>query len=990
MTTSHTNLLPAATLLLAALFGLSTPAAAQDPAVAPKPPAAEVLARRLAAAEQRLEDWAGLGRYREANAQLGTPRPGERRVVFYGNSITDSWAKYFPAHFSGRPYVGRGISGQTTPQLLVRFRQDVIELQPAAVVILAGTNDIAGNTGPASLAQIAGNLTSMVELARANGIRVVLASVLPAYDYPWRPGLEPAAKIVALNQWLQQYSAAHDVVYLDYWSALADERQGLRAGLTADGVHPNEQGYLVMAPLAEAAIARALAPLLAVAPSPARAETGYDLWLRYPQVADAARLREYRAAITRLLVEGSSPTLDAARRELVTGLNGLLGTSLPVGGAVSAGTVVAGTPAGSRLIAGLPLAAELGRVGEEGYVIRTVVSDGRRLTVIAANRDVGVLYGAFAFLRLLQTHQPLADLALESRPKFELRMLDHWDNPNGSIERGYAGRSLWKWAQLPDTLDPRYVDYARANASLGINAVALTNVNANRIFLTPEYIVKAAALANVFRPYGIRVFLTARFSSPVELGGLPTADPLDPAVQAWWRQKADEVYALIPDFGGFLMKANSEGQPGPRDYDRSHAEGANLIADALAPHGGLVIWRAFVYASGAAIDRVKQAYDEFTPLDGQFRPNVFIQVKNGPLDFQPREPFSPLFGAMPKTPLMMELQITKEYLGQYSSLVYLGTMWHEVLNADTYARGPGSPVAKLLDGTLTNYPHTGIAGVANTGDDLNWCGSSFNQANWYAFGRLAWDHQLTAAAIADEWLRMTFSNDLSFVEPVKAMLLNSREAAVNYMAPLGLAHQMNGPGHYGPGAWQEGGPRPDWTPPYYARADSFGIGFDRTATGSNAVAQYHPPLDRRFADRATVGDTLLLWFHRVGWTERLPSGRTLWDELVRYYHLGVDTVRANLATWTALEGKVDAERFNETKANLEKELAEARWWRDASLLYWQTFSKLPIPAEYEQPAHPLEFYQRLRCPVDMIHSYCPDITGIPPHARGGTSPGPRR
>jgi alpha-glucuronidase len=729
--------------------------------------------------------------------------------------------------------------------------------------------------------------------------------------------------------------------------------------------------------------ALALTPFMSGVGTPLRADPGHKLWLRYGQVADAARLREYRAAITRVVVEGSSPTLMAARTELANGLGGLLGSPVPVGGPLGAGTVLAGTPSSAPFIARLPLAADLGRLGPEGYLIRSVVSEGRRLIVIAANRDIGVLYGAFGFLRHLQTYRPLAGLAVASAPTFELRMLDHWDNLDGSIERGYAGRSLWQWAQLPNTLDPRYVDYARANASIGINAVSLTNVNANTVFLTHAYLVKAAALANVFRPYGIRVFLTARFSSPVELGGLATADPLDPEVQAWWKQKADEVYALIPDFGGFLMKANSEGQPGPKDYGRSHAQGANLIADALAPHGGIVIWRAFVYASGAAIDRVKQAYDEFTPLDGQFRPNVFIQVKNGPLDFQPREPFSPLFGAMPKTPVMMEVEITKEYLGQYSSLVYLGPMWTEVLRADTYARGPGSTVARMLDGTLTHYPHTGMAGVANIGDDPNWCGSTFNQANWYAFGRLAWDHDLSAAAIADEWIRMTFTNDTSFVEPVQRMMLDSREAAVNYMTPLGLAHQMSGRGHYGPGPWQAGGPRPDWTPPYYARADSVGLGFDRTASGSDAVAQYHPPLDRRFADRTTGvgGDTLLLWFHHVGWTERLPSGRTLWGELTRHYNMGVDTVRANLGVWSSLAGKIDDARFAEAQTNLEKEVAEARWWRDASLLYWQTFSKLPIPAGYEQPAHPLEFYQRLRCPVDMVHSYCPEITGIPPHAR---------
>jgi alpha-glucuronidase len=449
-------------------------------------------------------------------------------------------------------------------------------------------------------------------------------------------------------------------------------------------------------------------------------------------------------------------------------------------------------------------------------------------------------------------------------------------------------------------------------------------------------------------------------------------------VRAWWKQKADEVYALIPDFGGFLIKANSEGQPGPREYGRSHAEGANVIADAVAPHGGVVIWRAFVYSSSAATDRVKQAYDEFKPLDGQFRPNVFIQVKNGPLDFQPREPFSPLFGVMPKTPLMMEFQITKEYLGQYSSLVFLGPMWTEALDADTYARGKGSTVAKMLDGTLTHYPHTGIAGVANIGDDPNWSGSDFNQANWYAFGRLAWDHDLSAAQIADEWIRMTFTNDPSFVRPVKAMMLDSREAAVNYMTPLGLAHQMNGRGHYGPGPWQAFGSHPEWTPPYYSHADSTGIGFDRTASGSDAVAQYFPPLRERFASRDSVPEKYLLWFHHVGWSDTLRSGRTLWDELVRHYDMGVDTVRANLRTWNSLEGKIDEPRFREARINLEKEVREAQWWRDSSLLYWQTFSKLPIPDGDEQPAHSLEFYKSLRCPVDMVHSYCPPITGSPP------------
>ena len=538
------------------------------------------------------------------------------------------------------------------------------------------------------------------------------------------------------------------------------------------------------------------------------------------------------------------------------------------------------------------------------------------------------------------------------------------------IERGYAGRSLWKWAELPGTLDPRYTDYARADASIGINAAAITNVNAPAQILTPEYIARAAAIANVLRPYGIRLFLTARFSAPVEIGGLKTADPLDPAVREWWRRKAAAIYSAIPDFGGFLVKANSEGQPGPRDYKRTHAEGANVIADAVAPHGGIVMWRAFVYSNETPTDRVKQAYDEFKPLDGQFRPNVFVQVKNGPLDFQPREPFHPLFGAMPKTPLMMELQVTKEYLGQTNSLAFLAPLWKEVLAADTYSHGAGSTVGKILDGTLTHYPHTGIAGVANTGDDRNWCGSDFNQANWYAFGRLAWDHDLASDAIADEWLRMTFTNDPGFVGPVKHMMLASREAVVHYMTPLGLAHQMATGHHYGPGPWVKDLGRADWTPVYYNRADTSGLGFNRTATGSNAVAQYFSPLRERFASRDSVPENLLLWFHHVGWKERLRSGRTLWDELVHQYDAGVDSVRWMQRTWAAQQGKIDEQRFKVAQENLKQELKEAKWWRDASVLYFQSFSRLPLPAGAEPPAHDLEFYENLRCPTDRDHPRC--------------------
>ena len=697
--------------------------------------------------------------------------------------------------------------------------------------------------------------------------------------------------------------------------------------------------------------------------SAVQADDGYALWLRYHPVSDAAMLQHYRGAIGELLVEGRSPTLLVAQAEIRRGLLGLLDADVPLVQAVTRdGTLIVGTPATSSRIASMNLGADLRGVGEEGFVIRTVQIDGKRVTVITANTDVGVLYGVFHFLKLLQTHQRLDNLALTEAPRIRHRVLNHWDNLDRTVERGYAGFSFWDWHKLPDYLDPRYTDYARANASIGINGTVLTNVNANATSLTEPYLIKAAALADVFRPYGIHVYLTARFSAPMEIGGLETADPLDPGVAAWWKQKAEEIYRHIPDFGGFLVKANSEGQPGPQDYQRTHAEGANMLADAVAPHGGVVIWRAFVYSNEQPDDRAKQAYTEFTPLDGTFRDNVLIQVKNGAIDFQPREPFHPLFGAMPKTPLMMEFQITKEYLGQATHLVYLAPLFKEALDADTYAKGPGSTVAEVIDGTLHGYERTGIAGVTNIGTDRNWSGSHFNQANWYAFGRLAWDHTLSSEAIADNWIRMTFTNDPAFVEPVKAMMMASWEACVNYMTPLGLHHVMGRGHHYGPGPWVRGGRRADWTSVYYHRADSAGVGFDRTATGSNAVGQYFPPLNEEFGDLKKVPEKFLLWFHHVPWGYEMPSGRTLWDELGNRYQTGVDTVRAMQETWASLEGSIDEERYEEVRAFLAIQEKEARWWRDSSLLYFQTFSNQPHPEGVEPPLHTLEYYMQLSFP----------------------------
>lgn len=697
------------------------------------------------------------------------------------------------------------------------------------------------------------------------------------------------------------------------------------------------------------------------------AEDGYRLWLRYDRINDAELLAVYRPSITEVELLADSPTIEAAKEELSNGLNGLLGTDTPFVKAITKnGALVAGTPQSSKTIASLDLKDRLKAVGAEGFLILSTEVQGKKCTVIAANSDIGVLYGIFHFLSLLQTHQSIDSLSIISAPKIKLRLLNHWDNLDRTVERGYAGFSLWDWHKLPDYISPRYKDYARANASLGINGTVLTNVNANALVLTPMYLEKVTALAEVFRPYGIKVYLTARFSAPVEIGGLPTADPLAPAVKKWWQNKAKEIYEYVPDFGGFLVKANSEGQPGPQNYGRSHADGANMLAEAVAPYGGVVMWRAFVYDNNVPEDRHKQAYNEFKPLDSSFQKNVLIQVKNGAIDFQPREPFHPLFGAMPQTPLMMEFQITQEYLGFATHLVYLAPLFKEVLDADSYAQGAGSTVAKVIDGTLDGHALSGIAGVSNIGNDRNWCCSTFAQANWFAFGRLAWDHTLTSEAIADEWLKMTFTIDEHFIAPVKAMMLSSREATVSYMTPLGLHHLMGEGHHYGPAPWHDKG-RADWTSVYYHRADSAGIGFDRSVSGSNAVSQYFPPVGKTFGDVKTCSESYLLWFHHVPWQYKMQSGRTLWEELCFKYYAGVEQVREMRKTWDALSGHIDDERFRQVQSFLKIQEKEAIWWRNACLLYFQTFSKMPIPSQYEQPDKSLTYYMQLEFPYAPGH-----------------------
>ncbi|HEY8957456.1 alpha-glucuronidase family glycosyl hydrolase [Chitinophaga sp.] len=694
-----------------------------------------------------------------------------------------------------------------------------------------------------------------------------------------------------------------------------------------------------------------------------KAENGYDLWLRYKPVADKALLTSYRESITTIITGGSSATMKIVKEELYAGLSGLLQTKIDTNISTPRnGTIITGTPQSSLLIRNAGIATQLKDAGEEGFVIISKTINGKQCILISGNTEQGLLYGTFHFLRLLQTSRPIRQLHIVSAPKIRLRMLDHWDNPDRTVERGYAGFSIWNWHTLPTYIDQRYIDYARANASIGINGVVITNVNANAVILTPAYLEKVKALADVFRPYGIKIYLTARFSAPIETGRLKTADPLDENVQLWWKEKVKEIYTRIPDFGGFLVKANSEGQPGPQDYKRTHADGANMLADAIAPFKGIVIWRAFVYSHENPADRHKQAYDDFVPLDGQFRSNVMVQVKNGAIDFMPREPFHPLFGAMPKTPLMMEFQVTQEYLGQGTSLVFLAPLFKETLDSDTYSKGKGSTVAKVIDGSLEKHSLSGMAGVANIGNDINWCGHPFAQANWYALGRLAWDHHLSSEQIADEWLRMTFSDNADFLKAATALMLESRDIIVQYSNPMGLHHIMGTSHHYGPAPWVNDQRRPEWNPVYYHKADSNGIGFNRTATGSNALAQYFPDARKQWEDSSHCDEKYLLWFHHVPWNFIVKSGRTLWEELCYQYYKGAERAGKMQDTWKRLQPYVDKQRFEQVSMLLNIQHEEAIWWRNACLLYFRSISKQPIPAQYEPPGKTLEYYKQLRFP----------------------------
>lgn len=591
--------------------------------------------------------------------------------------------------------------------------------------------------------------------------------------------------------------------------------------------------------------------------------------------------------------------------------------------------------------------------------------DGKRF--VEGGSSAAVRYGIYALQRAEVMGQAGPGMDVREKPYYEYRILNHWDNLDDTVERGYAGLSMWEWT-APEIPVERIHHYGKLCASVGLNGAVLNNVNSNPLILDSEHIARISEIADILRQYGITTYLSIKWTSPIALSGIKSGDPLNPQVRKWWKDKAAEIYAAIPDFGGFLVKANSEGQAGPQDYGRTHADGANMLAEALNPYGGIVMWRAFVY-SPTSPDRANQAVEEFKPLDGKFADNVIIQIKNGPIDFQPREPFSPLFGQLKKTAMMVEFQITQEYLGFSNHLVYHGTTYEECLDSDTYRDGQGSTVAKNVKA---------IAGVANTGQDPNFCGYIFAQSNWYAFGRLAWNPELSAEQIADEWVKQTFNKpegmsekafEQKFLSPVKDILMTSRETAVNYSMPLGLHHIFAG-SHYGPGPWERS-IRPDWSCVYYHKAGEDGIGFDRTRTGSDNVDQYNQPLADKFNSLETCPENLLLWFHHVPWDYKMHNGNILWDELCRHYDTGISQVEGYIKTWESLKPYVSQAIFEEVSRKLDIQKNDAQWWRDACVGYFQTFSKMPLPQDV----------RALNVPIDSLRtkSMLSDRYGMPTH-----------
>ncbi|WP_328529818.1 hypothetical protein OG984_01010 [Nocardioides sp. NBC_00368] len=760
-------------------------------------------------------------------------------------------------------------------------------------------------------------------------------------------------------------------------------------------------------------LALALTMLAVASASPAKAAGGpapypddYDgsqMWLGYRPVEDERRLAEYRSLASSIVVENATAdpvhrhtddlgiepggseklvtsSLEAAREELIRGLGGMLGTDIPVAEDVSPGAVVVGTPTSSQVVRSEIPARDLGRLGSEGYLIRSVGGH----TVIAGNTEVAALYGTYGFLRLMQTGRPISRVNDVEVPRVQDRWIDNWD-----VERLYAGNadtakgpntgglagedgSIFNFAatgesadrNLPVILD-RYVTVARALASVGINGFNINNVNARNAYITPEYIEQEAALADALRPYGIKLALSIRYDAPTDQRFAPdtlTRDQLDPTqapFRDWWTRRATMIKEAIPDFAGFTVKANSEGQPGPQDFGFDHGDGANGMAAAVEPLGMQIKWRTFVYNADVDEDRLKRAYLEFGPIDDEVQPdgsrgriadNVFLQTKNGPLDFQAREPVNPMFGRMENTNQAIELQITQEYTGQSTMLAYLGPMWQEVFNADTGATDesgrllPKRKVGHIVDGTAQGQERTAIVGVGNLGNADNLTGHHFSQSNLFAFGRMAWDWTLDSRGIADDWTRMTWSGDSRTVNKIVAMMMGSWESVVSYQTPLGIGHQFGADIHYEPGPEETLG-RPDWSPTYYNRADSVGLGYDRSAGGSGYSGQYFPTLAERFDDIETTPENLLMWFHHVPWGHEMDSGRPFWDELVYRYQMGVQYVTWMRRTWDSLEPSLDARRFGEVKAKLARHEADAEMWRDECVSYWQTFSGREMPTD---------------------------------------------
>ena len=667
------------------------------------------------------------------------------------------------------------------------------------------------------------------------------------------------------------------------------------------------------------------------------AEGWYHLWLRYAPFADAALQQAYRAHATEVVMQGTTPIAGSIRDELQVGLSGLLATAVPVAESVTlAGAIVAGCAETSPIVAALGWGDELDKLGPEGFIIRSAVVNGQPVTVIAGGGERGALYGAFRYLRHLQLHGEVSALDIKDQPRNNLRLLNHWDNWRPTkyfhtVERGYAGETLWQWDELPDTVDPRYRDYARANASIGINGSVINNVNAQLDFIQSENLPKVAVLADIFRAYGITLYLSVRYDSPMALGGLETADPLDPGVQAWWQEKVAEIYAHIPDFGGFLVKGDSEGQPGPLCYGRDHAVGANLLANALRPHGGILMWRTFVYGvEGLSKDRLKQGFEVFKPLDGQFADNVILQAKNGPLDFQVREPVNPLFGQMPGTQVGIEVQLAHEYTGTAFALCWLMPQWKEVFDFDTMAKGPGSTVDRVVDGSLEGHALSLVAAVSNLGNDRNWTGHPLSQANWYGFGRQAWEPSLEPEQIADEWTRMTFPHDDTVIQVVKEMLLGSWEIYERCTSPVGLGMMVEG-------GTRRLHPTPAGRQRFHC-ADETGVGHDRTRNGSGYVDQYCPPVADMFNDLATCPEKLLLWLQHVPYTHVLQSGRTVIQELYTSYRQGVREVEEMIATWESLRDRMDGQRHADVLERLQRQLELAELWRDTCIAYFRELS----------------------------------------------------